>query len=212
MEGFLLRVNDYEGYGERLGMMVSNTDYTKVLCVKHKGDKKIPNEHFHMTVLTQVNPQAFRKRMLKIFDKGKGNGHMSIVPWDGRPEANSYMFHEEQKGEQSIVPVCNKGYSSEDLKCFSEMNEKIQIEIKLASEKASYKLIHMVYTNLKGRKMPTRQIAEEILLTAYRTKLYVPNDFKLKDFADEVQWMLCEHDDHLEFQMVRDRVSRIKWD
>ena len=84
-----------DGYAEKMLMLKSVTDYEAIVAIKHKGASG-ENPHYHMVVRTHVKDQAFRVRMRKVFDQGKGNGHMSIKPWDGNIDAISYLFHENE--------------------------------------------------------------------------------------------------------------------
>ena len=93
--GYCVRVDARDGYAEKMLMLKSVTDYEAIVAIKHKGASG-ENPHYHMVVRTHVKDQAFRVRMRKVFDQGKGNGHMSIKPWDGNIDAISYLFHENE--------------------------------------------------------------------------------------------------------------------
>ena len=81
-----MRVDALEGYVDKLRSIPLCLDYKSMVAVRHTGNKG-ENPHYHFVIQTQVAGQAFRVRMRKIFDQGKGNGHMSIKPWDGSIDA-----------------------------------------------------------------------------------------------------------------------------
>jgi len=93
-KGFLVRIDALETYREKILMLTAVEDYLSILGVQHQGVTK-ENPHFHLVVESTLDLQAFRKRMKKIFNLSKGNGNMSIKPWDGNEDAYSYLFHED---------------------------------------------------------------------------------------------------------------------
>jgi len=121
---YCIRIDNREGYAEQIVTVFSQPRYTKVLSVRHEG-RKGNNSHFHITVKTDYKTQALRAELKKHFDLGKGNGHMSIKPWDGDSKANSYLFHE----RQDTPIVLNKGYTDKDITLFQKQNERIQEQI-----------------------------------------------------------------------------------
>lgn len=183
MSGWFVRIDDREMYQERVMQLTQVLDYTKILCVKHKGETN-ENPHFHLVIETQVKDKAFRKRMVTRFDRGKGNGHMSIKPWDGNEEALSYMFHEPQ-----APIVLNKGHTDADITRFINMNAKIQTLVLEAKGKASYLLEAQVLKDTSITKDSTPlEIAKCIVLTAMRSDKYCPNDFMLKTMTDRIRF------------------------
>ena len=77
LQWVLCSVDARDGYAEKMLMLKSVTDYEAIVAIKHKGASG-ENPHYHMVVRTHIKDQAFRVRMRKVFDQGKGNGHMSI--------------------------------------------------------------------------------------------------------------------------------------
>jgi len=114
-----------------------------VFGMRHTGEKG-ENPHYHLVVRTKVNAQAFRVRMKKIFDQGKGNGHMSIKPWDGSSDACAYMFHEE-----NAQIVIRKGVSDAQLIEYKARNQHVQAEVEKAKEKASWTIEEEAFNRLK---------------------------------------------------------------
>lgn len=101
--------------------------------------------------------------MKKIFDQGKGNGHMSIKPWDGSNDACSYMFH-----EPDAAIVVRKGVSDAQLVEFKARNQHVQAEVTKAKEKASWTIEEEAYERLRGQKnVSDQQIMETIVRVAF---------------------------------------------
>lgn len=134
-----MRIDALEGYLPKIKSLEYSDDYSFIFGMKHTGSTG-ENAHYHLVIATKVNAQAFRVRMKKIFDQGKGNGHMSIKPWDGSDDACSYMFHEPQ-----AVVVIKKGVSDAQLVQFHDRNQHVQAEVKEAKEKASWTIEEEAY-------------------------------------------------------------------
>lgn len=167
--------------------MARDPDYNKVLCVSHKGSKDEPS-HYHLCIGTSVKEDAMRKRMKKLFTKGKGNGHCSIKPWLDAGGV-SYCFH-----EQDECIVINKGFSDEEIATARKANAKIQEEIKKAKEKASWKLEEQAFAVLKAREKPyytEMEIGMCIVNLALTGDKYVPNDWLLRAMVSKLQWRLA---------------------
>lgn len=195
MIGHFIRIKMIEGYVDIIKAMATDTDYDKVLCVFHKGSSDEPS-HWHMCIATSVKEEAMRKRMKKLFTKGKGNGHMSIKPWvdDG---AVSYCFH-----EQDECIVVNKGFSPDEIEKAKKDNKKVQEEVKKAKEKASWKLEEQAYEALKTRGKPyysQMEIGMCIVSLALNSDKYVPNDWLLKAMVSKLQWRLAGNEEEQEY-------------
>jgi len=120
---FFIRLQKLEDYDGRLNSLRDNEWIIKMLCIEHRGDNDDPNPHWHFTLLTTpLLLPTLRARLRLIFDKGNGNGHMSIKPWDGGIEANAYMFHE----QADAAPYINKGYTAEEIEDFRNHNNGVQ--------------------------------------------------------------------------------------
>jgi len=206
-----MRLNIIESYEDKVRALAMTEDYTKVLAISHKGEKG-ENPHYHITFLTNVKPKAFRARMVKTFDLGKGNQHMSIKEWDGKDEANAYMFHE--KGYRMIL---NKGYSEDDILRFIKINEEVTKKVEKAKEKASWKLEEILVNKItlevdkeRIKRMTSRDIAYYVLRECFESDKYQPNDFQLKGMCDRINYKLKEPTE--KEMVIHDIIGRIKWD
>lgn len=128
--GYFVRIQQLEGYDDKIRSMGSYADYTRILCIAHKGDDKDPNPHYHIVIETNVRDKAFWKRIVKSFTSGKGNGHAAHKPWDGSINACSYMFHEDNENANIIL---NKGFSDDDIRRMKENNAEVQTRMQDAA-------------------------------------------------------------------------------
>lgn len=227
MEGYFIRIQQLESYDVKLKSLVICNDYEKILCVKHQGDKS-DNPHYHLTIKTTVKPKAFRARMVGIFDQGKGNGHMSIKPWDGKQEANSYMFHEEDDSKPGYMfhdeddsnreperkEFINKGYEQSEVAALRALNKTIKEKVEANKQKASWKLEEVVLAQLQLKpinNVTQRDVAIEILKTCFESDKYQPNDFQLKLMSDRICYKLSKTETD-KWHVIQSIVTRIKWD
>lgn len=120
---FFVRLANLEGYEDLILNKFHDVD--SILCVEHYGEQEDPNPHFHfaITLKEPAKPDTFRRRLRSIFDKGKGNGHMSIKLWDGDIKPLSYMFHE--KGAETPITL-NIGHSDDMINQYIEENNEVQ--------------------------------------------------------------------------------------
>jgi len=189
--GYFVRLNDQDGYRQRLLDFFQSMDYPQVVCLRHDGDASDPHSHFHFTVKTTVKPQAFRVRMKTAFPEGKGNGHMSIKPWDGSHDANSYMFHEPVEHL-----VCCKGYEDGYLSFLRAQCARVLIEVDKAKAKAAYHLIDLTVESVRADKLDhsDRTIARRMLELAFTADKHIPTKFQLRSYLQKVQWKLAGGD------------------
>lgn len=196
--GYFVRLNDQDGYRERLLEFFGSLDYPQVVCLRHNGDRNDPHSHYHFTVATTVKPQAFRVRLKTAFPEGKGNGHMSIKPWDGSHDANSYMFHEQ---EEHVV--CIKGYGENYLSFIRAQSERIKKEVEKAKDKAAWKLVDLTVEALKEHADPhEREIGRTMLRLAFERGKHIPTKFQFRSYLLEVQWRLTHGDLVKQTQLV----------
>ena len=165
---------------------------TSIVAVKHKGNKG-ENPHFHLVVRTSVADQAFRVRMRKIFDDGKGNGHMSIKRWDGDIRAVSYLFHE----DPSAVLLIQHNVTDEYIAEARKINEEVSKLVAASKDKASWKLEPIVLEQARKRRFSvpdsdaaSRWIGQQIILTALRGDKYVPQPWLIKAMTQRIQFTL----------------------
>lgn len=205
-EGFCVRIQAMDGYSEKMRMLRQVSDYQAIVAVKHRGASG-ENEHYHMVVKTQVKDQAFRVRMKKVFDKGKGNQHMSIKPWDGNIDAISYLFHEDEDAK----PLVQHNVSDETIVKARERNREVQTKMEEAKKRASWTIEAELLEHYKQTKRSPdlHTIAKDIVLHALRMDKYVPNDFLLKAMASKLLFKLQEGDVDREHEFAINYVSRV---
>lgn len=195
--GYFIRLQQLEGYADLLRTFVEQSDYPKVYALAHKGEKSDPNPHWHIALTTTVKEKAFRKRMNAVFNKGKGNGHCSIKQWDGKLEAMSYMFHEE---DDMGKPFINKGYTEEDTKLFKKMNKEVKVLVEKAKQKAAWKLEEKVikYYELNPNAngyYSEFEVGYKFWELALQNDMYPPNDWLLKSMVAKVIYKLSNNVD-----------------
>jgi len=206
--GFCVRIDARDGYQDKIRSLALCLDYKSIIGVRHKGASG-ENPHYHLVVRTLVKDQAFRVRMKKIFDQGKGNGHMSIKPWDGCSDAISYLFHEDSDTDL----VIQHNVSDETVAQAKERNAQVQKDVEKAKQRASWRLEDDVFEQLQqGLPRPRIdgsgyvgidiQIAQKLILTALRSGRYVPNDYLLRAMVRRIRFRLLDGDDHREEQFA----------
>jgi len=189
--GFCVRVSAIEGYGSKIIALIGNADYTHLIAVKHTGNKD-ENPHYHIVIRTAVKADAFRKRMKVVFNEGRGNGHMSIVPWDGHDYALSYLFHEE--ADTPLVAI--KGLLQEDIDRYKQINKDVQVAVQAAKGRSSHTLADLAYhefreTQINGQYDIWRtRIGEWIVGYALRSGKYMPQPWLLKAMVTQVMYRL----------------------
>lgn len=197
--GYAIRIDALDEYRQRIQLLSAVVDYESIIGVAHHGNKS-ENPHYHLVIKTRAQEQTVRKRFKKIFDKGKGNGHMSIKAWDGALEAISYLFHEDRDAELII----RHNVSDELIDRARQLNDRVQEEVQKAKDKASYKLEQVVYDMLKdkGHQRDPRVVAKLILATALRTDRYLPNTYQIRSMVTKIQFKLLNGDVDLEDQFL----------
>lgn len=203
--GYFVRVDALDGYAEKIKMICLTVDYDSFIAVEHQGSTK-ENPHYHLVVRTNVKDQAFRVRMKKVFDKGKGNGHMSIKPWDGSNDVLAYLFHE----DENATIVARRGVSDETIAEAKKRNQQVQLEIAKSKERASWKLEDEVYEKFRKRdKRDPDEIAKEIILLALRSGRYLPNDYLLKAMVTKISFRLLDGDTYSEERFAEAIVQKV---
>lgn len=203
--GYCVRVDAIDGYREKMILLPAVKDYRSIVAVKHMG-RTGENPHFHLVLQTDVASQAFRVRMRKVFDQGKGNGHMSIKAWDGNHDAISYLFHEDENTEL----ILQHNVSDETITKCKERNRDVQALVATAKSKASWRLEEVVYQQMLKEGV-TREgevsIASRLLLTALRNGSYAPQAWLIKSMVTRIQFRLLNGDIHDEEVFV-DKLAR----
>jgi len=189
--GYCVRVDAMDGYSDKIPMLKAHTDFESIVAVKHRGATK-ENPHFHLVIKTNVKDQAFRVRLRKIFDQGKGNGHMSIKPWDGRREAVSYLFHE----DPDAVLVLQHNVSDETIAEARAINRQISQMVADAKTKASWRAEEIVYEQIvQERKkefthLTDTQIGQRLIITCLRSGKYTPQPWLIRAMTQRIQFRL----------------------
>jgi len=196
--GYCLRVQALEGYAEKLQAMTFSDDYVGHVSVRHAG-KTGENPHYHAVVRTGVQSQAFRVRMKKLFPDGKGNQHMSIVPWDGDDRALSYLFHE----DPSSTLLTHKGLTQERIDELRAKNGTVQELVKTAKQKASWTLEEDAYQYFLANPpyhLTNKMIAARMYLIALRNSKYPPQPWLIRSMVIKVMFRLKGGDTQAEEQ------------
>ena len=203
MSGYFIRIQQIPTYDEKITALTHQADYASILCFKHIGDSK-ENPHYHLVVKTQIKNKAFRARFVKIFDKGKGNTHMSIKEWDGSEDAYSYMFHE------GGVPYLRHNLTEIDVARFHSMNERVQEEIKISKGKASYHLVEITLAQLTRNEVYSDlHICMIVLREAFLKDKYKPNDYQMRSIIDEIQYKNTDQDSNSQEAVIFSIAKRI---
>lgn len=192
--GYCVRVDALDGYGEKLQSLTLCQDYKSIVAVRHVGTTK-ENPHYHLVIRTIVASQAFRVRMRKIFDQGKGNGHMSIKPWDGNNDAISYLFHE----DENAILLLQHNVSDDTINQCRQRNRSVQQMVQASKDKASWKLEDISYQYFSTEWKPSPHgsqrpsdttIGQHLILTALRSGKYVPQPWHIKSMTQRIQFKL----------------------
>lgn len=205
--GYCVRVDALEGYGEKIKMLNNIADYRSIAAIKHVGDAK-DNPHYHLVIRTEVKGQAFRVRMRKIFDQSKGNGHMSIKPWDGSADAVSYLFHEDPNGSLFL----SYNLTDEYVAACRARNASVKEQIEASKERVSWKLedeVYNYYVQKLVKSPDERDVAVQVMLTAWRNNKYAPNDYLLKAIVSKILYRLCEGSVEDEERLAYNLVNKI---
>lgn len=202
--GYAIRIDALDGYKDRIQWLSAVVDYESIIGVEHRGTKK-ENPHYHLVIRTRVQEQTIRKRFKKMFDKGKGNGHMSIKTWDGALEAISYLFHEDSEAEL----VIRHNVADELIERARQLNNRVQEEVQKSKDRASIRLEQVVYDMLqpKGECPDARTVAKLILSTALRTDRYLPSVFQIRSMVTKIRFKLLNGDVDAEDQFLENLVD-----
>jgi len=188
--GYCLRVDALEGYGAKISALALCLDYKSAVAVRHTGVSK-ENPHYHIVVQTEVLGQAFRVRMRKIFDQGKGNAHMSIKPWDGNIDAIAYLFHEDPTAQL----ILQHNVSDETVAQARARNKQVSELVAASKSKASWHLESIVLSEIQSLPVPyhgwtATSIASKLILTALRNGKYVPQPWHVRAMTERIQFTL----------------------
>lgn len=200
--GYAIRIQAYEGYLDKLKAMAQA--YNWICAISHKGDKKEPNPHYHIVIKSTLEDGTIRKRLKVLFDKGKGNEHMSLKKWDGNLKAISYLFHEDPDGELLI----SRGLTEEYILQARNLNKMTLVEVAKAKGKASWTLEEDVIKELE-REGKTFQhitnwdIARRMYLIALRNGKYPPTKWTCIGMTQRVMFHFAEGKPDLENDLAQ---------
>lgn len=189
-QGYCVRIDALEGYVAKISALPSNKDYKSMVAVRHQGSTK-ENPHYHLVIQTHVAGQAFRVRMRKIFDQGKGNEHMSIKPWDGNIDAIAYLFHEDEKAKLLV----QHNVSDETVAKARARNKQVSEMVIASKAKAAWHLEPVVLEEIKAEPAPRygwtdTDIGARLILTALRSGKYVPQPWHIRAMTQRIQFNL----------------------
>jgi len=157
-------------------------------------------------IRSNIQPQAFRKRMKLAFPDGKGNQHMSIKPWDGKIEAVSYLFHEDPTCELLVRHGVDDAYIAKA----RLVNQQVRVMVQEAKEKASWKLEDDVFDQLdKSRGYSAVDIGTKLYLTAFRSGRYPPQPHHCRVMTQKIQFRLCDGNEHAEEELARNLAENV---
>jgi len=200
--GYCVRVDAMEGYSDKIPSLKLYDDFMSIIGVKHKGATK-ENPHYHFVIQTNVKDQAFRVRLRKVFDQGKGNAHMSIKAWDGKQEAISYLFHE----DEDAVIVLRHNISDETVAQAKLLNRQVQQMVTDNKLKASWRAEEIVYEQIVKERakrdaagdrevfLSDTEIGQRLLLTCLRTGKYTPQPWLVRAMTQRIQFKLLNGND-----------------
>jgi hypothetical protein len=193
--GYCIRIDERAGYIEKIPGLALYTEITHLVVVKHRGRSR-ENPHFHLVVRAFIKLPALRAKLRKIFDNGKGNGHMSIKAWDYKEEALSYLFHEEEVD----TPLLLKGWSDQEVSGWKARNTQVQKDSQGASYKAVDLAIMQLERDLNGSAASWEVIEDEYIFNVIMgcirdTKLHWPSKFQMRHYIDQVKKEIAQRDD-----------------
>lgn len=186
-EGYCVRVDALDGYAPKLTGLTLSLEYKSIVAVRHAGNTG-ENPHYHIVVKTDVAGQAFRVRMRKIFDQGKGNGHMSIKPWDGCIDAISYLFHE----DENTTLLVQHQVSDETIAQAKARNRQVSQMVAASKAKAAWHLEAIVLEQIKRDRPDAREsyIGQQLILAALRHGKYVPQPWHIRAMTQRIEFVL----------------------
>lgn len=173
---------NYDYCSSKIKDLLGAIDTVKLLCLFHTGEKN-ENPHIHFTLETNVilQKQSLAVRIKNLFAVSK-NKEYCIKVWDGSDACHSYMFHETE-----INVLGCKGYTSEDLIRFQNLNEEVQKVVAVNKKKGGGQCQVMVDWYQENDHHPSKnEIFSDLLWKVQRGEMYEPGDFQLKKYVEEI--------------------------
>lgn len=183
---YVLRLQALDGYQAKFDEVFGDR-FSRVLCVHHLGRKR-DNPHYHFCLTTDYKSDALRKYLKKHFDLAKGNRHLSLKPWDGGPEACSYLFHE---GTEALM---TRGFTDEQVQKFKEHNDLIQSKM-VKPNMIVDKCVEYFRERRGNRPLwipDKRDIFYKIMATYKHNGEWLPNKFQAERIINKVRSDLAD--------------------
>jgi len=181
--------------------ILSWIDLIQILFIGHTSQKEKEHGHMVLRLSSELQKQSLDVRLKAIFNV-KGADYSS-KPWDGADAACGYMFHDEK-----YVMFANRGFVSEDIKRFQDLNKKTQEVIAINKEKGGNKNVEAVLEIFKDCEPTRTEIAKEFLRRVRDGMMYDPGDWKLRSMTEEVLMKLCKSEDEFD-KYCHGRLSNI---
>ena len=185
---YFIRINKLDGYDVLVKEVFSGQKFMRVLLVQHTG-RAGNNHHYHATISTDYKIPALRLMLKGVFKLGKGNGHISIKPWDGSENPNQYLFHE---GYDTPILV-QKIYTDKDIERFKKNCAIIKEKIiaNTPTQMCQAILVDVIRLNNPSKKNIC------MLIWDYYQKQgdWFPNKFQLERYVMRIQASFAEHQD-----------------
>ena len=188
---YFIRINELDTYRENIKEFCDST-FSHYLLYRHSG-KNNNNYHWHILGHCTLNSKQLRYKFHSNgFDKGSGNGHLSIKGSDGNIKNYAYGFHESHKDTWEFY---SKGYTDAKLKEFQDVNTNIQKEIK---DKSPSKMIDEIYAFYTAKKRTPDD--KEIFMSIFKwykdnTNGYYPNKHQAHRYIIKLQAMFHSNTD-----------------
>lgn len=177
-------------------------DSKKILALFHMGQtKENPHIHFVIELTSEIQKQSFDLRVKKLFKIEKKSQYSTKV-WDGGQSACSYMFHE---SPHNII--CNKGFSSEEIDKFQELNANVQKVVEINKARAPGRQVDRIVEEYGDEKPTRRDIFVKFMEKIRDGEMYEPGDYQISKYVEEVYLKTRGHDGWDDY--VDDRFHKI---
>lgn len=144
-----------------------------------------------LELTSELQKQSLDVRIKTLF--GVKGADYSCKPWDGADAAGGYMYHDNE-----YIDIANKGFSTETIQRYVELNTKTQAVIAVNKEKGANKNVEAVLEIFANDKPSKIEVAKEFLRRVREGKMYDPGDWKLKSMTEEVLMKLCKTEDEFD--------------
>lgn len=194
MNHISIRLNQCEGFLQKMKDFFQDEDYHAVFCISHQGKNK-DNPHWHLGVITKITIQTLRAR-LKTAVGCVGNKQVSMKKWDGKRKYIQYCLHEclTMEDVQDTI-VMNKNYSgqwySDD-----ELQEMLNLSRAIKNniiENRPKKVMVEIFEGLDMSRGYTDQCLFREVLKYYISKGdWLPNKHQAERYLNYLKMMIAE--------------------